>query len=392
MFVPLEYNLRSLLVRRASTILTVLGIGATVAIVAGVLSLQQGFAAMFADQGREDLVVLLRPGASTEGLSGFSREGSAKLVKSTTEIDVLPDGSPAASLESFLAVRRNKLSGGETNVPIRGVQPATFALRESDVRIIEGRAFTPGADELIVGRRLVGRIVDCQIGDVVVLDVTPFKVVGVFEADGAFESEIWGDFERMIQALGRDGPNRILARLRPEARDEAGVRALSERLEEDREAPARVMTEREYLTSQTDIMSGILIGMGTLLAVIMGLAAVFTATNTMLTAIASRTHEIGILLSTGFRPLPLFVSFLFEALVLGLLGGLAGCLMVLPLHGLETGTTNFESFTEVAFAFQVTPAVLTVAVVFSLALGLIGGAIPAFKAARLRPARALRRH
>jgi putative ABC transport system permease protein len=169
------------------------------------------------------------------------------------------------------------------------------------------------------------------------------------------------------------------------------VEALSERLEAAKDAPAKVQSERAYLASQTEILSMILVFLSGFLGAIMGIAAVFTATNTMLSALAARVHEIGILLATGFRPFPIFLSFLLESLLLGLLGGVVGCLMVLPINGIETGTTNFATFTEVAFAFRVTPTVLAVAVAFSLALGLAGGALPAFRAARMKPTEALRR-
>ena len=212
--VPFTYNLRSLLVRRAATLLTVLGIGATVATVAGVLALQQGFAALYADTGREDLAVLMRPGALSEGVSQFRREGALHLAKSRPEFEV-HEGQPLASMETFLAVRRFRVDGTETNVPLRGVQPATFAIRGDDLRIVAGRHFQPGADEVIVGRGASGRIQDCEVGDVLTINTTPFRVVGVFACEGPFESEVWGDFDRMVAALERFGPNRLLAKLKP---------------------------------------------------------------------------------------------------------------------------------------------------------------------------------
>lgn len=386
--VPLSYNLRSLFVRRAATLLTLLGIGATVATVSGVLALQQGFASLYAESGREDVAVILRPGALSEGTSAFRREGATKIVKSRPEFAEGADGQPLASLEVFLAVRRFRVDGGETNVPLRGVQPATFAIRGDELRIVEGRAFTPGADEVIVGKRITGRIQDCRVGDVLEINVTPFRVVGVFECDGPFESEIWGDYDRMVAALERFGPNRVLAQLRPDT----DVEALDEALRADPDSPASAMTERDYLSSQTEILSAVLIFLGSVLGLIMGVAAVFTATNTMLSAIAARTHEIGILLATGFRPFPIFLSFLFEATLLGLCGGVVGALLVLPLNGIETGTTNFQTFTEVAFAFRITPTVLGTAIAFSVFLGVLGGAWPAWRAARMKPTEALRRH
>lgn len=387
MLVPFSYNLRSLFVRRASTLLTVFAIGATVAVVAGVLALQQGFALLYTESGREDLVVFLRPGSTNEGDSIFSRDRGLKLMKTVPEIAMDEGQQPLASLECYLAVRRFKMTGGETNVAIRGVQPMTFTLREGELEIVEGRNFQPGADEVIVGRKLVDRIQDCHIGDVIQLNTTPFKVVGVFATDASFDSEIWGDLDRMLQALKRYGPNRVLAKLVPGTDPEA----LAERLLSDREVPAKVLTEREYLSSQTKQLSKILVFLGAFLGVIMGIAAVFTATNTMLSALAARSHEIGILLATGFRPVPIFLSFMLEALLLGLLGGGVGILMTLPINGIETGAMNFNTFTEVAFAFRITPQVLGRAILFALTLGLLGGALPAWRAARLSPTEALRR-
>jgi putative ABC transport system permease protein len=387
MLVPISYNLRSLFVRRSATLLTVLGIGATVAVVAGVLALQQGFARLYADSGREDVAVFLRPGATGEGDSIFSRDRGLRLMRNLPEAEADESGQPIAGMECYLAVRRYRVEGGETNVPIRGVQPASFTIHGDGLRILEGRAFDPGADEVMVGESLVGRIRGCALGETLRINTTPFRVVGVFESDGPYGSEIWGDLDRMLTALERYGPNRVVAKL-PEG---ASVEPLTERLAADKEVPAKVLTERDYLSAQTEMLSAVLIFLSGFLGLVMGVAAVFTATTTMLSAIAARTHEIGILLSTGFRPLPIFLSFLFEALLLGLMGGAAGCLMILPVNGIETGTTNFQTFTEVAFSFRVTPTVLAVAVGFAIALGLLGGAWPALRAARMKPVDALGR-
>jgi putative ABC transport system permease protein len=385
--VPVSYNLRSLLVRRAATLLTVVGIGATVAVLGGVLALEQGFSRLFTESGRDDLVVLLRPGAMSEGESLISRERASILMKSVPEIASDAGGRALASAESYLAVRLRKADGGETNVPIRGVQQTTFDLAGEDLRLVAGRRFRPGTDEVMVGTKLTQRIRDCQLDEVLVLNTTPYRVVGVFDHDGPFASEIWGDLERLSDTLERPGFNRIIARLRP------GVTAaeIAERLEDDEQAPAKAMSEREYLAVQTLGLSKILKALGGFLGIVMGIAAVFTATNTMLAAVAARTHEVGILKAVGFRPFPIFLSFLLEALVLGLAGGAAGCLFTLPLEGMETGTMNPQTFTEVAFAFRVTPEVLATAVIFALILGLLGGAWPAWRAARLSPTEALRR-
>jgi putative ABC transport system permease protein len=385
--VPFSYNTRSLFVRRTATVLTLLGIGATVAVLSGVLALQQGFARLFSDAGREDVAVFLRQGATNEGDSVFSLERAQILMKTLPDFAISPEGKPLVSAEIYLAVRRLKLDGGEVNVPIRGVQPATFDILGSDVRIAEGRNFAPGTDEVIVGRKLVDRIQNCRLDDELQLNTTPFHVVGVFEHDGPFASEIWGDRNRISEALERPIYNRVIAKLK----EGTDLEALRDRLLNDAQVPCKVMTERAYLTSQTEAMSYVLKILGTFLAVIMGVGAVFTATNTMLAALAARTHEIGILLSLGFRPFAIFFSFMLEAALLGLLGGAVGCLMTLPINGVDTGTMNFQTFTEIAFAFRVTPRVLLTAVLFALLLGLLGGAWPALRAARMRPTQALRR-
>ncbi len=385
---PVTYNARSLLVRRSSTLLTVFGIGATVAVLAGVLALQRGFASLFTESGRPGVVLFLRPGATSEGESAFARERAQILVKETAEIARDAAGQPLAAKELYLAVRLRKTHGGETNVPIRGVEDASFTLAGDALRLSEGRRFTPGTDEVIVGRGLVGRIRGARTGEVLLLNTTPFRVVGVFDHDGPFRSELWGDVERLQEALQRPIYSRVVARLRPDA----DLAALAERQESDERVPAQVLSERTYLAGQTQAVSFVLWGLGVFLAAVMGTAAVFTGTNTMLSALAARSHEIGVLLAIGFRPFPVFLSFLLEALLLGLLGGVVGCLMVLPLHGVETGTTNFQTFTEVAFAFRVTPDVLGISVGFALLLGLLGGLLPAWSAARKDPIEVLRRH
>lgn len=396
MLVPISYNLRSLFVRKSATLLTVLGIGATVAIFSGVFALQQGFATMFLTVGRDDVAVFLRPGATGETDSQFSRERGLRLIGTLPEIEQGPQG-PLAGMEMYFAALRDKLDGGKVNVPMRGVQPVSFDIHAGNITILEGRRFEPGTDEVIVGKRLTGRVRDFDLGEVITLNTTPFRVVGVFDHPGPHASEVWGDLDRFLATIERAGPNRIIAKLKPgtvigDPGDEDGPpETLAARLKADKLVPAKVMSERQFLESQTEMLSAVLIGLGVALAVIMGIGALFTAVNTMLSALQSRVHEIGILLSVGFRPLPIFVSFMLESMVLCFLGGVAGCLMALPFNGIETGTMNGATFSEVAFAFRVTPVVLGTAILFSLGLGLLGGLIPAWRAARMTPTEALRR-
>ena len=385
--VPFQYNLRSLLVRSGNTWLCIFSIAATVAVLAGVLSLQQGFATIFQERGRDDMAVLLRTGATSEGESAFDRTRAQIALKEVPEFATDPQGKPLASAELYLAALLPRLDGGETNVPVRGVQPMTFTIHGDDWRVLQGRNFTPGTDEVVVGKALSERIRDCRVDDVLVINVTPFRVVGIFESKGAYQTEVWGDVDRLQQALKVDHYSRIIAQMKP------GQTAaeLATRLETDKRIPAKALSERDYLANQTGALTGLFVFLGSFLSVIMGLAAILTGTNAMMSALAARTHEIGILLATGFRPFAVFVSVLSEAVLLGRSGGLVGVVLVLPLNGMQTGTTNFATFTEVTFAFRTTPLAMGIAVAFALVLGLVGGAWPAWRAAKMTPVQALRR-
>lgn len=384
--VPLRYNLRSLFVRSSATALTVCAIGATVAVLAGMLSLQQGFATLFQERGRADVAVFLRKGATSEGESGLTREQCDILTKEVPEVERNGNGAPLASAELFLAVRLRKFDGGETNVAIRGVEPLSFAVQGDDLRVVEGRRFEPGSDELIVGEGLLDRIANCRVGDVLRINTVTFRIVGTFAGKGGYRSEIWGDLDRIGKALERPVASRVIAKVR-EGTDFA---AITERYASDLRVQPKAQSEREYLKSQTGDLSKRFTLLGGFLAVIMGIGAIFTGTNSLLGTISARSHEIGILKAVGYRPFAIFVSFLFEAVLLGVLGGLAGCLLVLPFQGAETGTMN-QTFSEVTFAFRTTPAVMLDAVAFAAALGLFGGMMPAWRAARMTPTKALRR-
>jgi putative ABC transport system permease protein len=384
--VPIRYNVRSLLVRMSSTILTVSAVGATIAVFAGMMSLQQGFATLFQERGRTDLAVFLRKGATSEGESGITLQQAAILKKEVPEIERNAADQPLASAELFLALRLRKFDGGETNVAIRGVEPMTFEVQGDDIKIIAGENFTPGSDELIVGEGLIDRIADCKIGSTLRINTGTFRIVGTFAGKGGYRSEIWGDLNRLSEALQRPVRSRIIARVG----STADLEAIEARYATDMRLQPKVLSERDYLASQTSELSGRFLFVGLFLAIIMGVGAVFTGTNSMLAAIGARTHEIGILKAIGYKPMAIFLSFMGEALLLGVLGGIVGCLMVLPFQGAETGTMN-STFSEVTFAFRTTPKAMIYSIVFAAALGVVGGLLPAYRASRMTPTQALRR-
>jgi putative ABC transport system permease protein len=384
--VPIRYNVRSLFVRMSSTILTVFAVGATIAVFAGMLSLQQGFATLFQERGRSDVAVFLRKGATSEGESGIQQPAVSILKKEVPEIERNAAGQPMASAELFLAIRLRKFDGGETNVAIRGVEPMTFDIQGNDIKILSGENFTPASDELIVGEGLLDRIANCQIGSTLRINTGTFRIVGTFAGKGGYRSEIWGDLNRLSEALERPVRSRVIAKVSPKT----DLAAIEARYSEDLRVQPKVLSERDYLESQTSELSGRFLGIGLFLAIIMGVGAIFTGTNSMLAAIGARTHEIGILKAIGYKPIAIFLSFMGEALLLGLLGGIVGCLMVLPFQGAETGTMN-TTFSEVTFAFRTTPHAMMYSIIFAASLGVIGGLIPAYRASRMTPTQALRR-
>jgi ABC-type antimicrobial peptide transport system permease subunit len=277
----------------------------------------------------------------------------------------------------------------------------SFRMSEDGPRIVDGRMLQWGADEVIVPERLVSRFQGCALGDTVMLNLTPFRVVGTFRSEGVYDGEIWGDVERVMDALERPYFQRIIARVDAATIDreaatadreegESSIEALSARLRSDARAPLSIQYEREYLAMQTTAISGMLANLARFLTVIMGIAAVLGAMNTMIAAVSARVHEIGVLKSIGYRPQQIFGAFLLESGIIGLVGGVLGLFLVLPFHGVETGLTNWNTFTDVSFSFRLSPRIAVNAFVIASILGLVGGALPALRAARLQPVDALR--
>lgn len=383
---PLRYSLRNVVVRRSSALLTTLGIALTVAVFAGVLSMREGFQSIYRSRGESDVAIYLRPGAGSEGESAIRRQQAEILIKERPEIERDAAGKPLAAMETFLAVYMEQVSGGQVNVPIRGIQQASLEIMGDAVQLVDGRWMRWDSDEVVVGLPLTERMQGARIGDTITLNLTPFKVVGVFTHDGAQSSEVWGDVNRMIEALDRPFYQRVVAQVKPGT----DFAALTEQLRSDKRVPMQVLSEADYLDKQTTALSLQLTFLAGFLTLLMGASAVLGAMNTMLASVGSRTHEIGVLLSLGYSRTAIFVTFLFESALIGLLGGALGVLISLPFDGMGTGLTNFNTFTDVSFAFDVTPRLMLSSVGLSLALGIIGGALPALRAARLPPVTALR--
>ena len=383
--VPVRYHLRSLAVRKTATALTVLAVGFSVAILVLVLSLARGFEIALADTGRTDNVILLRKGATSEGESGVSRD-TARILLARPEIASGAAGRPLATGEMYAGVSLPRDSGGSTNVAMRGTVPWTLELRDG-VGVVEGRMFRAGTEEVVVGRRLVGRVKGCRLGGSVEYAGRAMPVVGIVDAGGgAPDSEIWGDVEVLLQVFQRGGFSSVFLRLR----DPGGLPALEKALEADPRLQTKGVAERDYYRQQAGPQSRFFRIMAYFLASIMAVGAVFGSTNTLLASIAGRTREIGTLLAMGYLPRHVLLGFLLEALAIGLLGGVVGVAMAWPVNGMATGTINWISWTESAFSFAITPGVVFEAVFFAGIVGVVGGLVPAVRAASLPPTLALR--
>ena len=386
MAIPLIYNIRNVAQRPVATFATALGIGMVVAILVGALALAAGFQAALIQTGSRDNAIVLRVGADSEISSGLSLD-QANIIRALPEIAADPQGRPLVSSELLVLTNLDRQRGqGSSNVPIRGITQEGLALR-GQVKIVEGRWFAPGSDELIVGRRIARRFENCDIGDRMRFGQRDFTVVGHFDAGGSsFDSEVWGDQTVLAPAFQREGYQSITFRMR----DASQLPALEKQLEGDPRLGVQVLSERTWYANQSQLLGNIIRFAGVFITLIMAVGAIFGALNTMYAAVGARTREIAVLLTLGFSPWAVMVSFVIESVIIAIIGGVIGCLLALPINGIVTGTTNFSSFSELAFAFRVTPPALIAGLVFAGVMGVVGGFLPALRAARQPLARSLR--
>lgn len=387
MAIPISYNLRNVTQRPWSTLATTLGIALVVAILVGAFALASGFQAAMVETGSPENVIVLRTGADSEISSGISRD-AANILRSLADVQEGPDGRPLASAEMVVLINQPRLGqSGSSNVTVRGIDTEGLPLR-NQLQIVAGRMFTPGTDEVIVARRMARRFASCDIGDKLRFGQREFSVVGHFTAGGSgFDSEVWGDNAVLMPALNREGAfQSVTLRMR----DTTRFSALKKELEADPRLGVQVRTERGWYSSQSSQMATVIRVGGVFITLIMAVGAIFGAMNTMFAAVKQRTREIAVLLTLGFTPFAITLSFLIESVLIALVGGAAGCLLALPINGITTSTTNWSSFSEVAFAFRVTPAGMLVGLAFAAVLGVVGGFLPALRAGRQSLAASLR--
>ena len=388
MKIPLVYNARSVLQRPLSTAFTALGIGLVVAVFIGMLALATGFRTALIRTGSDRNVAVLRRGADSELSSGIGRE-DASIIAASPHVAVGADGRPLVSPEVYVLVPLQR-PGADTNavgnVVVRGVSPAAWEVR-LNIRVSEGRRPETGRAEICIGEKIAGRFVNTEVGGTLRFAGRDWSVVCHFTAAGsAFESEIWGENEQFMPVFRGDVFQVIAFRLT----DPAAFPEAKRVLEGDQRLGVDVHRESEFYAAQSQLLGRILRILAYLITTIMAVGAVFGAVNTMYAAVASRAPEIAVLLTLGFRPRSVLASFLVESALIAAIGGVIGGLLALPINGIVTSTTNWASFSEIAFSFRVTPGLLLSGFVFAVIMGVVGGFFPAWRAARVPVVQALR--
>jgi putative ABC transport system permease protein len=387
MAIPIVYNLRSMRARWLSAIVAVLGIAGTVGVFIAMLALARGFRATLVNSGSPENALIRRAGSSAE-LDGSIDLDQVKVIEDAPGI-AREDGQPLVSPEAVMIAGFNlKATGTNANVQIRGVSQETLKVRPN-IKIIEGRFFQPGLAELVIGKNVTSTYEGLELGKPINFGGQNWTVVGVFDAGGsAFDSEVWADSRVLNQVYKR--PENLFQSITVRLTSPAALNQLKDALTADPKLTVQVDREVEYYARQSQVLTTLITVLGGLVAVIMGIGAVIGALNTMYSAVSERSREIATMRAIGFAGSSIAISFVFEALVIALIGGIVGCIFVMPLNGFTTGTMNMQTFSHMAFAFKVTPILLLMGILFALLMGLVGGVPPAVRAARRPIALALR--
>jgi putative ABC transport system permease protein len=386
-FAVIALGIRTIPRRLSSSIVAIVGVAGVVVVLVSVLSISEGFKAAVAGTGSPNRAIVLRQGSDNEMTSGITGP-EADIIREAP--GMAREGQAAmAAPELYVIVDLNKRSTGTpANVPIRGIEPMSLKVRD-EVKIVEGRAPTFGTNEAIVGQSAVREFAGVDLGTTYTSGDLTLKVVGIFTSGGsASESEIWCDAHVLQGAYRRNNSYQsVLAKLD----SPASLDTFKNWLTTNPQLKVNVRRESDYYVAQTNVMTGLINSIGYIIAALMGIAAIFGAILTMYTAVATRTREIATLRALGFNTMSVLVSVLGESMVLAAIGGIAGGMLAyFGFNGYQTATMNFQTFSQIAFAFRVTPELLTRGLVYALIMGLIGGLFPAIRAARLPISSALR--
>jgi ABC-type antimicrobial peptide transport system permease subunit len=386
MTIPFTYVARNLATRKLTTLLTAGGMALVVYVFATVLMLAAGLRETLVSTGQDDNVVVIRRSAQTEVQSAVDR-AQAAVVESLPDIAVGGDGRRLVSKEPVAVITLPKRDSGKpSNVVIRGVTAEGHALRPQ-VRIVDGRAPRPGTAEIAAGRAIASGFQGGGIGETMRFASRDWTVVGIFDAGrSGFDSEVWGDAEQMLQAFRRQAYSSVIFRLADPSRFDQVKTAL----ESDPRLTLEAKREQAFYEEQSEALAKFIRYLGTSISVIFSIGAIIGAMITMYASVASRTAEIGTLRALGFTRSSVLLAFLAEALLLGFVGGVVGILAASLMQALSISTVNFQTFAEVAFRFTLTPEIVAASLLFALAMGFVGGFLPAARAARMRIVDALR--
>ena len=386
MGIPFSYTMRNLWTRKLTTALTAGGMALVVFVFAAVQMLDTGLRQTLIATGQPDNIHVTRRAAGAE-ISSVVDRAQADVVETQPEIAIGAGGMRLASKEVVVLITLPKhATGVATNVTVRGVGAAAFDLRPQ-LRIIEGRRFRPGSTEVIVGTSIAQRFDGAAVGSLLRFGGREWRVVGRFEAKGsAYDSEIWADADQLQQSFRRNAWSAVVARLA----DPATLPVIKERLEADPRLTLDVKSERDFFEEQSKMLSNFISYLGMTLSVIFSVGAMIGAMITMYAAVATRTGEIGTLRALGFRRSSILATFLLEAVLLGLVGGVAGLAMASLMQFVRISTLNWQSFSELAFTFTLTPSIIAMSLGFAVLMGFVGGFLPAVRASRLSIVDALR--
>ncbi len=387
MAIPIVYNLRSVKARWTSAIVAVIGIAGTVGVFVAMLSLARGFRTTLVSSGSPDNAIVMRAGATSE-MTGAVTIDTVKILQDEPGIARGADG-PLLTPEVVLVAPIPLISTGtDANVQVRGVSKNVLEIRRN-IKIVEGRMFKPGLAEIVVGKNANVSYSGLTVGNTIGLGSVRFKVVGIFDAGGsAFDSEIWGDAHLIGPAYNR--PDNLFQSVTLRLASPDSLQQFKDAVTADPRLNLDVTLEIEYYSKQSTRLTTLITVLGGIVAGIMAIGAVFGALNTMYSAVSERGREIATMRALGFGGPSVVTSFVIEALLISFIGGLIGCIAVLPLNGLTTGAMNLQTFSHMAFAFKITPELLVKGVVFALFMGVLGGLLPAIRAASLPISSALR--
>lgn len=387
MAIPIVYNFRSVKARWTSAIVAVVGIAGTVGVFVAMLSLARGFRATLVASGSEDNALIVRAGATSEMTSGVALD-SVKIIQDDPGIARGNNGPLVTAEAVLMAPIPMRANGADANVQLRGVSPNVLEIRKQ-IKIAQGRMFTPGLAELVVGKNAATMYSGLTLGNTIGLGSMRWQVVGIFDAGGsAFDSEVWGDAHLLTAAYNR--PDTFFQSVTAHLTSPGALKQLQDAITTDPRLNVDVTREIDYYAKQSTRMTTLITRLGGFVALIMAVGAVFGALNTMYSAVAERGREIATMRALGFAGPSVVFSFLIEAVLISFVGGIIGCIAVLPLNGLTTGAMNWQTFSHLAFAFKITPQLLVMGVIFALIMGVLGGLFPAVRAARLPVATALR--